>query len=336
MRPGDVDECVKIVAANQLLRVQYGNDLADLRAAWLCLLASNPFCGTAVFEEIEGSRTRIIGVGVTVFVSDDFLRELKTPPCFWIGPELTSRIKRGDSPLLTEGQVREANSRDGLNLVTWHASISPQDTGRMEVWNEVMAAFMKDHRGYRLKELVSHAECMVQAQGMRISGAKLWKAAGEGYSESWDDNLDNLLGNPHIIGLTRELARSGALSWINSLFFYQAPLCGFSRSEQRLLLAALDGGTDEELSDAMAISLDTVKKTWRLIYERAEACLPKLLPSALPTENGVPRGKGKKQLLLAYLREHWEELRPVSIKSLRENAQQCPSVLTGVTSNGVV
>jgi len=54
--------------------------------------------------------------------------------------------------------------------------------------------------------------------------------------------------------------------------------CGFSRAEQRLLLAPLPGATDEELSQQLGIFLSTVKNVWRSIYNRSAAQLPELFP----------------------------------------------------------
>ncbi len=185
MRPNDVRECVEIIAANPLVSARYGSSIADLRPAWLRVLAAQAFCGTTTIEEVEGSQVRMVGIGGTVLVSDDFVRELKTPPFFWIGPELVRRMGRGDSPLLSEKQAREANSRGGLNLAVWHASMRLEDMKSVEAWNVMMAAFMKHHRGYLVKELVTHAECVGQAQGMRLSGSHLWNGTDGRYSESW-------------------------------------------------------------------------------------------------------------------------------------------------------
>lgn len=86
-----------------------------------------------------------------------------------------------------------------------------------------------------------------------------------------------------------------------------------------LLLAALNGGTDQELSHELGISPETVKKAWRRIYERVVVCVPDLIPLDSAAENGTSeRGKEKKQRLLRYLRDHPEELRPVSRKLLRQ------------------
>ena len=90
--------------------------VADLRSAWLRLLGCKAM-KAAVIEEVNGSRATICFVGVSTFVDDDFIRELKKAPPFWVGPELARRVVRGDSPPLSDKQVREANSLGGVNLL---------------------------------------------------------------------------------------------------------------------------------------------------------------------------------------------------------------------------
>jgi DNA-binding CsgD family transcriptional regulator len=107
------------------------------------------------------------------------------------------------------------------------------------------------------------------------------------------------------------------MTWMSSLFMHVPPKMGLSQSEQRLLLAALRGGTDEDLSDELAISVSAVKKAWRSIYDRAAEHLPGHILDG-EREDGE-RGKQKKQRLLAHLRSHPEELRPHSRKLLKHN-----------------
>jgi hypothetical protein len=96
------------------------------------------------------------------------------------------------------------------------------------------------------------------------------------------------------------------------MFIYHPPKFGFRPSEQRLLFAALRGETDEQLADELVISLSAVKKAWLLIYDLVSACDAELVRDAhLPGEDSQ-RGRTKKQRLLAYLREHMEELRPAA------------------------
>jgi hypothetical protein len=82
-----------------------------------------------------------------------------------------------------------------------------------------------------------------------------------------------------------------------------------------MLDEAAHGGTDEELADQLGISLSAVKKAWGSIYHRAADCVPEL---RFNVAEGGSRGKEKKQRLLAYLREHPEELRPTSRKLRRQ------------------
>jgi|SRR5665213_613462 len=69
----------------------------------------------------------------------------------------------------------------------------------------------------------------------------------------------------------------------------------------------------------LGTSLPAVKKIWVSIYRRVEECLPELVPDLLPSDiPAAGRGREKRRHLLAYLREHPEELRPVS-RVFRQN-----------------
>ncbi len=322
MRPYDVRECVEIVAAHPIVGPRYGSAIADLSPAVLRLLSCNGFASAAVFEEAGEAGSRMVAVGITVFVTDDFVRQLKTPPLFWIGPELVKREARGDSSsLLSRKQVQEANSQGGLNLAVWHACVRNEDANRMEVWTELMTAFLVIHIGFLVKELVSQGESPQHLEGMRNTGGFLFKPEVRSYGSFDGKDLNELASEPHVVGLTREMARKPFGSWIGTLFLYEPPQFGFSRSEQELLLSALPGGTDEELSDNLGISLSAVKKTWRSAYDRVAARLPELIPGNSSSNGDISkRGRDKKQHLISYLREHPQELRPVSRKLLRQTA----------------
>ena len=127
--------------------------MADLSTAWRRLLDCEAK-STVVFEEVQERRARIWGVGVSVFVNDDFMREVKTPPLFWVGPELARRIARGTSPVLTGRALRDANARGGLNLLTWEGCIRLEDAKRAEIYNKVILAFIEEHRGFLWKEII--------------------------------------------------------------------------------------------------------------------------------------------------------------------------------------
>jgi hypothetical protein len=64
-------------------------------------------------------------------------------------------------------------------------------------------------------------------------------------------------------------------------------------------------------------SLFAVKNTWRSIYNRVALSWAEIIPNHVHAEaSASDRGKEKRRYLLAYLRNHPEELRPVSQKLL--------------------
>ena len=69
-----------------------------------------------------------------------------------------------------------------------------------------------------------------------------------------------------------------------------------------------------------SLSLSAVKKAWSSVYDRAAEHLPDSILAVEEEErrNG-DRGKQKKQRLLAYLREHPEELRPCARRTREES-----------------
>jgi DNA-binding CsgD family transcriptional regulator len=311
LRPIDVCECVEIVRAHPTLGPQYGSGITDLQTVWLSLMGREAF-RAVVFEDAEDSQIRIMGVGVSVFVSHEFLLELKTPPFFWAGPEMIKRVLRGESPLLSDKQVRRANADGGLNLVTWAGALHADYLQSVDAHTAMFAAFVGEHRGFQLKELVGYGMSLEALEGTIRSGGLFLSPVNGRYVDSVDRPLQEILAEPHYVGLTRELAMARFGTWIGSLFVYQPPQFGFRASEQRQLLAALQGGTDDDLARTLGISLSAVKKTWGSIYGRVTLRSPGLIPDHVPAELNSERGKEKKQRLLAYLREHPEELRPAA------------------------
>jgi hypothetical protein len=307
---------VDIVANHPVIGPRYGPAIQHLPEAWLRLLHCDAL-NTAIVHAGEG-HAPICFFGVTAIVGDDFLRELKTPPHFWLGPGLTMRIMSGESPLLTGKQVREANSRDGLNLVCWEAGCRVEYETNSEVQRYMMSDFIQVHRGYRWKEVISsqswsadHLEFVLR------TGGHLWDPLACGYTSTLRTDPGEIVSKPHIVGTTRglELERQGkwAGSWVGALFDYHPPMLGLNRSQQRLLSCALPGATDEHLAETLGTSLPAVKKTWVSIYRRVEDHLPELIPD--PLRSDLPasgRGREKRRCVLAYLREHPEELRPIS------------------------
>lgn len=320
LQPKDIGKCVEYVAQHPILGPRYGKSIEQLPAA-IRAAQRDTYIAINVFEEIQRSGIRFLGPGMAVFVNENFLSEAKTTPSFWLGPELVKRIKHGKSPLLSDTQIRDANSTTGLNLMVWHTCFHPAEIVRIEVGVAIMTAFEDTFRGFLLKEIFSQADSLEQFNAARDAGGLYFDRRNGGYGRFRELDADSFSAEPRNFGMTRELALNHGSSWIGSFFVYGPPQIGFSQSEQRLLLSALgSSGTDEELSEGLGVSLFAVKKAWRSIYDRVAARLPELIPPEIrPDSNAQRRGRQKKQRLLIYLREHPEELRPVSRKLLQGN-----------------
>jgi hypothetical protein len=237
MRPGDVDQCVGIIAGHPVIGPRYGRAIDDLRLAWLRLLDCEAKA-TVVIEEVEAALPGICFVGVSVFVDDDFILEIKTPPLFWFGPELARRIVRGKSPLLSSKRLREANSRGGLNAVTWEGCIRPGFERHTEVYRNTLNSFIEYHRGYLWKEVI--APQLESAERLRWtiqSGGLLWDPARGCYTEALVKTPRRIIRAPHIVGITREIEKRRPGTWAGALFDYHPPQIGFSRGEQRTAAA---------------------------------------------------------------------------------------------------
>ena len=326
MQPADIRECVEIVANHPVIGFRYGRNIELLSEAWLRLLQCEARA-TMVVHADKSSRAPICFFGVTAFLRDDFVHEMKTPPQFWVGPELARRLVSGESPVLSDAQLREGNSHGGLNLVVWEGLGRPGYETHEELQRYMMEIFIKDHQGYLWKEVI--AEQLESPERLAFTlrvGGFLWDPVAGGYTSTLKQDPSEIVSKPHVVGIPRDLEinRRGdwAGSWAGALFDYHAPILRFSRGEQRLLSGALSGATDEHLAEIQGTSLPTIKKIWVSIYNRVEDHLPELISDQLPTY--IPasgRGREKRRCLLAYLREHPEELRPFSRRLLSQAPQ---------------
>ncbi len=329
LQPKDVGGCVEIIAAHPILRERYRYVLADLPGVLLSLMTQAAF-GASVFEEIDNASVRLLGAGVATFVRDDFLREMKKSPTTWATPELVTRVKQGNSPLLSQREIRAANSDSGLSLFVWHSGLSVDDVGRSEVAGAVISAFFDDWRGYQIKEICQQAETWHHFLAARAGGCYVVHPGTGRYVNHFEATENEFEKVPLLLGMSREVAQQAPGSWLGTVLFrYEPPRFYFTRGQQRLLSVALAGATDEELADLLGISYFAVKKVWREIYDRSSSFFADWDSTHVaPDGAGRHRGKQRRHRLLAYLREHPEEMRPIrkNLSSIRASSSLPASV----------
>jgi hypothetical protein len=311
----DVQPCAELIASHPLESERYGELQDQLSSVWKQCLRSGSLI-TVVLEDLESGKPSLQGFGVSVFVTDEFTYSCKMPSMRWIGPELVRCLVRGESPVLDPKEIRDANSTGGLNLASWASILCPQnESDRTPVQVELMTAFMQAHAGFKLKEIIGQQNERIMMEVVSNSGGLFWNCALQRYVEAHNFDVEEVLQRPFILGATPETARQH-LSWTTTLFQYTPPRMYPKPAEQTLLRAAMQGSRDVELSRGLGVSLSFVKKTWCSIYKRAAEKLPEL-DLDIATGSIPQRGREKKQRVLSYLREHPEELRPISSSKLR-------------------
>jgi len=149
MQLEDVSACVKIVANHPVLGPRYGSALDHLESAWRQLAHSDAFFAIVGKETASGC-SKTLGSQMACFITDDFAAEIATAPFKWVGPELVNRFLHGPSPILTNAQVRLANSADGLNILVWPSCYRTEYETHMELRQMSQVVLLRSIVAFRL------------------------------------------------------------------------------------------------------------------------------------------------------------------------------------------
>lgn len=260
---------------------------------------------------------RVQGVASGGFVQPDFAQSLLQV----MQPGVAQRVMRSeiDGPrlLLTPAEAAAANGAEGLWSLGLDFAFVKQDwsLGTLLRWAPLLVESMRIWLdGWRLqggmRELIGR-DLFVTARAMGTPVFhRLLRQDGRRLPSR---------ERRYLVGMTRHQADKLPAALASMMFFSrQEPMLGFSPAEQELLSLALRMAGDEACAAALGISPHTVKMRWRGIFQRLESSHPELLglgseaPSPDMAERGddARRGPEKRRHLLAYLRQHMEEVRP--------------------------
>jgi hypothetical protein len=293
----DLSECLNLQPAC------LGDQIVDRRTAlrvWKSLLDHPAFQANVIESDRPIAGHNIVACGMGVFVTKAFAdREIKSPR-----PGINSRIIAGlaseDSVVLSRNQIAAGNAGAGLDFVnmygTWREGIL-NAAQLAEAQALLGSSFVEHFAGYRfnrvLKEAVGHSKiALARATGTYRMVAEFPQA-------------DSALAVA-----TPESVSTAPYSVAAKLYRYKPPVLRLSPAEQRLLIAALAGNTDAELSADLGLSIEAIKKRWMSIFERVEQFKPDILARSDADTDG--RGPQKRHRVVAYIRTHPEELRPFS------------------------
>lgn len=282
-------------------------------AAWGNLLRSR-FCHSVVIEAPQAvAGSRIVGFGLDVFVSRRFADAEIAKPSPGLNDRIMGSLCSGHPVVLTEAQTRAANTAGGLDIAIlygcWRQGL-PGPHAVSEVCTALATSFMELHRGYRIHQLLT--EVMGDEQRQQYEATHAWRITK--VFETEDGSTRGLAV------LSRDDALSVSASLVNGLFHHREPVLGLRDADQELLLAALDGLTDEELAWKLGLTVAAVKKRWTSLFERTIDSRPELFPP-LRRHDEQKRGRQKRHLLLAYVRSHPEELRPTEVRGPKQSSR---------------
>ena len=282
-----------------------------MKHEWDTFTSNSTTLTLVIDDSLAPEETRLVGCGQVVFVSDAFARHAREQAIPWVNLQAANPLPDGSWPNLDADQARSANSGDGLNaLITrWDsAELLPLNDG-LRVRELMMRIFNTYSRGYNYKEVLFQV----------IGHDALLKSLNMGFRLRCD-YVEFYLCNPpapppdkhpYLLGLHRSEVAAAEGSIAGYLFVYTPPRFYFSPGEQHLLAQALDGKSDQEVTEIMGCSLAGVKAIWQRVFTRVQNTDPEFLPES----RSSTRGLEKRRLLLPYLHIHPEELRPIKVPS---------------------
>jgi hypothetical protein len=301
-----LDECLSVEPAltgHELV----GHDRA--RDAWRRLIRDYSRHTIVIEVDRPIAGHRIMAFGAVIPVTRAFSDQEAQSPRPGVNARIIASIANGHPVVLDARQLRSANSSEGVDFVamytTWRRGLlSPQQLE--EVHRMFATRSLEGFSGFRWRRLLTE---LTNAE--TIAYAESWRVFRFVYFESGQHRAPGIEWTPPraVAVSERDDANKVQGSVAALIFQYREPILQLKAHEQRLLESALSGGTDQQLAPMLGVTVATVKKRWASIFDHLARTGLELWPTDV--ENDLrSRGPQKRQHVLAYVRQHPEELRP--------------------------
>ncbi len=301
----DLPECLALHPAKNGAEA-VGNSRA--LKAWQQLLQMTHASRSALVELNSNGKAEIVGFGFATFVKKCFAEAEVLDPKPGLNSRIVESLCNGNCVAANYKEVRDANTLGNLEQVildtSWkNGQLTP--TQRDEVRVMLGRAYQSLFAGYRFSRILTEL----------VDELDLWHVHGHRSFRTVDRFEKFRLANPEttwnanraLVTVTAESMRDDPHSIAADLFQHRLrPQFSFALVEQELLESALDGADDALLAKSLCISVPAIKHRWASIFDRVASVRPDLCPV---NEDGT-RGIQKRQRVLAYIRNHPEELRP--------------------------
>lgn len=308
----DLPDCLALLDRNGRcgLSPRVREQLPRLWSEWLAQDRRSPK-SFAIWEDLRSpNRPSLEAIGISGFIRDEVYDELLQTPQPWMLDRLYRMVLDGHRPFLDQRELAQANAGDGLSLVMplymqrEHTLTHPDSIRLMPLGP---AAWYFCHAGYNVRRLIGEvfghpAGAYMSAGGFRI--AHVFDAAPGMPPDS----------EPCQHVLDRKELPPGAINALSLWLLHpNPPILGLPPAQQTVAVYALQGDTDRAIAARLGISADAVKQAWRGILTAVSTHMPELCtdttgasgPDAKPV-----RGAEHRRIVVEYLRQHMEELRP--------------------------
>lgn len=305
---GDLSECLQLHPAKNGAET-VGTSAA--LAAWRRLFNLTHASRSALVEMHCRGKCEIVGFGFATFVKKSFAEAEVRDPRPGLNSRIIESLGRRNVVVATYEEVRDANTCGDLQQVildtSWKSSgLNAEQVDQVRIL--LGKAYQELYAGYRFARILSE---MVDELGLwHLHGQRTFPivdrfAAYRSANPSTTWNPDRGLAVA-----THESIRTDPHSIAAALFqLHNRPKFPFTCLEQQLLETALEGADDPAAAKALFVTVPAIKRRWARIFERVAAVMPELCPADMDGTNGT-RGARKRQRILAYIRNHPEELRP--------------------------
>jgi hypothetical protein len=306
MRPAELEDCLNINPKG------LGHEIvgrARALAAWQGLVEARSF-QAAVIESDEAIKGhRIVGFAASVFVSAAFAERETAEPKPGLNARVIASVITGQPAVLTAKELGYVNAQGALYLIILHPGSMPGGLTRdqcQDVLRQISLATLYFHDGYQVRRILMEATSSTEIEFVKSFSIWNVESTFEDFHRrnprnSW--NRDRALFSVDF---------ADGLSFVVKGGHHREPALRLRASDQELLVAALRVSTDMELSQELGLKLPTLKKRWASVFNRVAIAKPDLLPGLDENPDHQARGRQKRHRLLAYVREHPEELRPYS------------------------
>jgi DNA-binding CsgD family transcriptional regulator len=170
--------------------------------------------------------------------------------------------------------------------------------------------FLSIHRGYNLNSMIVEAGAVYEQMALS-AGFRLYKTLDLDSDPPAEPMPAGATGKRAVYFFQRDMAADTPPSTpVSAVFTYLPPRFRFTAGEQRMLLRAIEGLTDEEIAGTLNISRDAVKQTWRSIYDHVIQVMPDLVDRGQLVAGEGARGQEKRRRIVTYVRDNAQELRP--------------------------